>query len=192
MNIKEFILKKRVALGFIFALIYLVLSIPGSPRTMWIGFCIAGLGELIRILSSGFIIKTDELTTTGPYAYVRHPLYLGSFVMGLGCCISVFSIDYIVLSLIILALYILFFFSVYIPLLKKEEIVLTEKYKDAYLAYMKNVPMFLPRLTPYTKGGSNFSIKIFLKNKEYQAIIGLLIIILITIIKYELYFHPLI
>jgi protein-S-isoprenylcysteine O-methyltransferase Ste14 len=192
MNIKEFILKRRVGLGFLFALVYIIFSIPSSSTSMLIGFIIAVLGELIRVISSGFIIKTDELTTTGPYAYVRHPLYLGSFVMGLGCCIAVFSMDYILLSLIILILYLLFFFSVYIPLLKKEEIVLTEKYKDAYLTYMKNVPMFLPRLTPYTKGGSNFSIKIFMKNKEYQAIIGLLIIILITIIKYELYFNPLI
>jgi protein-S-isoprenylcysteine O-methyltransferase Ste14 len=180
-----FLYTKRVFLGFVFGLSYLIFSKPASVTALIIGVSLGIIGETIRLVASGYIIKTDELATYGPYSYVRHPLYLGSFIMGLGMCIALFSFSYMFHALLFTIAFVLFFFSVYIPVLKKEESVLIEKYKEEYLDYKSKVPMLFPSFKPYpSKTSKNFDKQTFVRNKEYQALSGLLIIIIVLTIKY--------
>src|SRR6185503_347620 len=69
----------RVPLGFAFAVIYLWLAHP-TPRSIVAGICVTIVGLLTRAVASGHVKKNEELTTSGPYAYTRNPLYLGSLV----------------------------------------------------------------------------------------------------------------
>ncbi|MCP4482676.1 MAG: isoprenylcysteine carboxylmethyltransferase family protein [bacterium] len=184
----NFLYKKRVFLGFLFGFAYLIFAKPASLGMLISGITLGVVGETIRLIASGYIIKTDELATYGPYAYIRHPLYLGSFIMGLGMCLALFSSFFPLHAFIFTATYLVFFFSVYIPVLKKEEAVLIEKYQDEYLNYKSTVPMLFPlQLKKYaSKTAKKFDKKTFLNNKEYQALSGLLLIIAILIIKYNM------
>src|ERR1700677_4562678 len=76
----------RVPLGFLFAGIYVWRARP-RWASVAIGTSIALVGIAIRALASGQVKKNRELTTTGPYAYVRNPLYLGSIIIGVGFAI---------------------------------------------------------------------------------------------------------
>jgi protein-S-isoprenylcysteine O-methyltransferase Ste14 len=71
----------RVFLGFVFAAIVLWLATPG-PRTFAAGAAIAILGEALRLWAAGHLEKSKEVTQSGPYRYTRHPLYLGSSLIG--------------------------------------------------------------------------------------------------------------
>src|SRR3984885_8930129 len=77
----------RVPLGFLFAVLYFWLAQPS-----WRGLAVAALvvapGLLIRALASGHVRKNEVLATSGPYAYTRNPLYLGSMLMGLGFAVA--------------------------------------------------------------------------------------------------------
>src|SRR5437867_6854547 len=77
----------RVTLGFVFAAIVLALARP-TPRSLVIGLGIAGVGEGIRIWAAGHLNKAREITTSGPYRWVAHPLYVGSSVMGIGLAVA--------------------------------------------------------------------------------------------------------
>jgi len=190
--------KKRVFLGFVFGICFIIFSRPSSLAALIFGLLVAIAGETVRLVASGYIIKNDELSTEGPYSLVRHPLYFGSFVMGLGLCLSIFSVYHIISAIIFMALYIVLFFSVYIPVLKKEEQVLIEKYGQKYLDYKASVPMLFPCLlnckcncscncekekTENIKS-KKFDKKVFMNNKEYRALLGLLAIMLILVAKY--------
>ena len=196
-KIVEVLYKKRVFLGFVFGILFILFSRPSSIFALILGFLIAIVGESLRLVASGYIIKTDELSTEGPYSLVRHPLYFGSFVMGLGLCLSIFSVHHIVSAIFFLIAYLVLFFGVYIPVLKKEEQVLTEKYGQKYLDYMAKVPMLFPDFAndkctchcgcesvEKTESTKKFDKKIFMNNKEYRALIGLIAIMVLLCAKY--------
>ncbi len=71
----------RVPLGFLFGAVFLIFARP-ERVTLIIGGIIAVVGVLIRAWASGHIRKNQNLAVSGPYAYTRNPLYLGSFVLG--------------------------------------------------------------------------------------------------------------
>src|SRR5262249_26317754 len=77
----------RVPLGFAFAALYLWLAHP-TRNSLVCGILVVIPGLIIRVLASGHVRKNEQLTTTGPYAYTRNPLYLGSFVIALGFAIA--------------------------------------------------------------------------------------------------------
>ena len=73
----------RVPVGFVFAVCYFWLARP-TPRPILIGAIIVLCGLFIRALASGYVQKNEELTTGGPYAYTRNPLYFGSLILAVG------------------------------------------------------------------------------------------------------------
>ena len=79
--------RSRVPLGFAFAAAYLWFARPTWP-SLFGGFAIATAGILVRALASGHICKNAALVITGPYAYMRNPLYLGSIVIALGFIVT--------------------------------------------------------------------------------------------------------
>jgi len=155
----------RVPLGFIFAVLYFWLARP-SWRSMLFGGIVVAPGLLIRALASGHVRKNEALATSGPYAYTRNPLYLGSLLMGLGFCVAARS------WLVGLALVVMFF-AIYLPVIRDEEAFLRRTFPE-FEDYARRVPRMLPRLTDSSavKSHAGFSLDLYLKHREYNALLG--------------------
>ena len=129
----------RVPLGFVFAIFYFWLARPSS-RSIGLGLILIVLGLLIRALASGHVRKNEALATTGPYAYTRNPLYLGSLLMGVGFCVAARS-WWIGAALVIM------FFAIYMPVIRSEEAFLRGKFPE-FEEYARTVPRMFPRILP--------------------------------------------
>lgn len=106
-------------------------------------------GEALRLWAAGHLSKNREVTTTGPYAHVKNPLYLGTFLIMIGFCLL--ASQWIILGVGLLA-----FFSYYVPFKKKAESDrLREIFGSAWDEYDRSVPDYVPRLTPYEKRGKH-------------------------------------
>jgi protein-S-isoprenylcysteine O-methyltransferase Ste14 len=106
---------------------------------MMIGAALVVLGLAIRAVASGHVQKNEQLATTGPYAYTRNPLYLGSLILAVGFAISA-------RNWLIGAGLILFFLAIYLPVIHGEEVFLGEHFPQ-FAEYARRVPRLLPRLT---------------------------------------------
>ena len=146
-------------------------------RSIWVIL----LGLIIRSWANCYAIKLEELTTSGPYGYVRHPLYLGSFLIMTG-----FLIMLNVHWLISLFCVLIVIGVVYKMTVEKEEKMLSDKFGQEYLQYQKAVPAFVPRLTPY-KGGKKWgpSLERYLRSQEYKLFIWMIILVIAFHIKEE-------
>ena len=165
---KRILQRIRVPLGFLFAAIFLFFARP-VPVSLAIGGSFAVLGLLIRGWSSGHIRKNQELAVSGPYAFTRNPLYLGSFILGLGFTIAS-GVWW--LGLLFIAL----FLGIYLPVMRVEASTLAELFGEDYQRYAAAVPLLFPRLTPY--GGERnlkFDPGLYLRYREYRAALGLLV-----------------
>jgi protein-S-isoprenylcysteine O-methyltransferase Ste14 len=162
-----------VPLGFAFAVAYFWFAVP-TWASITLGATCSLIGLAVRAIASGHIRKNAELATTGPYAYTRNPLYLGSVLMAVGFVIAARN-WWIALGAAIM------FLVIYIPVIKAEEVYLRGIF-PAYAQYAANVPRLLPRLTAYrdsnavgngSDGGlGSFSRELYLKHREYNAALG--------------------
>jgi len=155
----------RVPLGFLFAAVFLIFAEP-EPLTLAIGGAIAVVGLLVRAWASGHIRKNKTLAVSGPYARTRNPLYLGSFVLGIGFTIAA-GVWW--LALVFVAL----FLGIYLPVMRVEAEELTQIFGEEYQAYAQRVPLFFPRLTVDEKSETSFDFALYLRYREYQAALGL-------------------
>jgi len=166
----------RVPIGFVTAILFAVFSRP-NWRALAAGIPVALAGALIRAWASGHLRKNAELATGGPYAHTRNPLYFGSFVMAVGCAIAGGSV-------LIGAWLVLFFLAVYWPVMQAEAAHMRTLFGDAYARWSANVPLFFPRLTPYRDGQArSFDLNQYLRHREYRALIGLGIVLLVLTLK---------
>jgi protein-S-isoprenylcysteine O-methyltransferase Ste14 len=178
--------RSRVPLGFLFAAAYLWWARP-TWLSLAIGIGFVALGVIIRAMASGHIRKNAELATTGPYAYTRNPLYLGSIVIALGFIVAARN------WWIGLAALVMFAF-VYLPVIKAEEAYLGSAFPD-YANYASHVPRLLPRLTPYRSGTAietstgHFSSDLYWRHREYNAALGSVLMIGALILKMLLLSH---
>ncbi len=165
----------RVPLGFAFALFYFWLAHP-SWRFLAIGAIFILPGLLVRALASGYVRKNEALATSGPYAYTRNPLYLGSLLIGIGFAIAA-------RNWWIGGVLVLLFFAIYLPVIRSEETFLREKFSE-FDEYAKRVPRMLPRITPASsETGGGFSMELYLKHREWNALLGSAAIIVALVIK---------
>src|SRR5262249_31531697 len=162
----------RVRLGYPLALAVLAFARP-NPRTIGWGAVLGVMGLLVRALAAGYLRKQEVLATSGPYAYTRNPLYLGSAILTLGVAVAAWSW----LSAAVLCGYFALFYSI---VMRREEHELRLQHGPAFDAYARAVPLFLPRPTPVNFGvtdGSSFSFAQYRKNREYRAAIGFLLLL---------------
>ena len=168
----------RVPLGFLFAAVYLWFA---RPAWAWIvaGAIFVAAGLAVRAAASGHIRKNRELTTTGPYAYTRNPLYLGSILIALGFAMAARS-PWIILAAIGM------FVVIYLPVIRAEEKYLRSVFAG-YDEYASRVPRFFPRLTPYQAwdGGNSggYSRELYIKHREYNAALGSLLMMAALMLK---------
>jgi protein-S-isoprenylcysteine O-methyltransferase Ste14 len=153
----------RVPLGFVFAAVYLWLARP-TPASLIGGAAIAAIGVAMRAAASGYITKNAALTTTGPYAHTRNPLYLGSIVIAAGFAVAARS-WWVVLGMVVL------FAAIYLPVIRAEEVFLRSQFPE-YADYARRVPRLLPRLRRAQAGGGTFSRERYLQHREYNALLG--------------------
>lgn len=155
----------RVPLGFLFAGAFLLLA-----RPTW-GLILASValvipGLWLRGYAAGYVKKNAELTRTGPYAYTRNPLYLGSMMIAFGFALA--SGNWIIFVVLAAG-----FLAIYLPTIRSEE-----QYLRAHFAgfddYARQVPRLLPRLTPARNdlAPGRFSRERYLHHREYNALIG--------------------
>src|ERR1700722_9469554 len=173
----------RVPLGFVFALLYLWLANP-SLRCLLSSLLLIIPGLLVRALASEHMRKNEALATSGPYAYTRNPLYLGSLLIGIGFAVAARSWWVGVLLVVM-------FFAIYLPVIRDEENFLRQKFPE-FDEYARHVPRMLPRFTPHstaTTEASGFSLDLYLQHREYNALAGALAVLATLIVKLFL-FHP--
>jgi protein-S-isoprenylcysteine O-methyltransferase Ste14 len=164
----------RVPLGFIFAVLYIWLARP-TRTSLITGALVLLPGLVLRGLASGHVQKDKQLTTSGPYAYTRNPLYLGSLMLAAGFAIAA-------RSWWIVAAMLLMFAVIYVPVIAGEERYLRQTFPE-YGAYTRHVPRMLPRLTPYGGQQTAYSSARYWKHREYEASIGCAIMLAILVVK---------
>ena len=165
--------RMRVALGFVFGVLVLVLAQP-SAASLAIGMSVAACGELIRIWAAGHLRKSREVTVSGPYRWVAHPLYVGSSVMGAGLAIASVSLPVAVLIAAYLA-------ATLTAAIKSEDAFLRRTFGDQYELYRSGV-----EAKRRERGGASnraFSLQQAMANREYRAVAGLTAAILLLIWK---------
>jgi protein-S-isoprenylcysteine O-methyltransferase Ste14 len=155
----------RVPLGFVFAMLYFWLARP-TWRFIALGAVLIVPGLLIRALASGHVRKNEMLAMSGPYAYTRNPLYLGSLLMGVGFAVAARS-WWVGVVLVVM------FFAIYLPVIRDEESFLRKKFPE-FEEYARRVPRMFPRIMPFRsdEGGGAFSLDLYLRHREYNALIG--------------------
>jgi Putative protein-S-isoprenylcysteine methyltransferase len=175
MSIGKKFQKIRVTAGYIFTIVFLVFCRP-TMNLLIAGLAVAIVGVLIRAWACGHLRKGSELDVSGPYGYTRNPLYLGSLLITVG-----FGIASGVWWLALIA--IIFFVSIYWPVINVETVELEKFIGDEYREYAANVPVFLPRASRWKKSAKGFDFQLYLKNGEYNAAIGVLAAAIFLVIK---------
>lgn len=163
----------RVALGFVFGVLVLVLAQP-TASSLLIGMSIAACGEAIRIWAAGHLRKSSEVTVSGPYRWVAHPLYVGSSVMGAGLAIAS-------ASAIVAALIGLYLVATLTAAIKSEEAFLRRTFGDRSDLYRSGVAA--KRRERSAASRRAFSLQQAMANREYRAVAGLGVAILLLIWK---------
>ena len=181
MTAPAFFARWRVRLGYPVALVVLFLARP-TPGSILAGALIGTIGLWIRARAAGHLRKQQVLTVTGPYAYTRNPLYLGSLILIIAAAAAAYSW----LAALILFCYFALFYSF---VMRREERELYQHHGDAFQNYARNVPLFFPRFTPAkfsTENPGAFSLARYKKNREYRAAIGFLLLLLVFVVIWYL------
>jgi protein-S-isoprenylcysteine O-methyltransferase Ste14 len=150
-RISEILVRLRVPLGWALGLVALLLARPN-----------------IASLAAGLHLnKWKGLTRSGPYAWTRNPLYVGSFLIGVGFSVATARWE---IGLLLVA----FFVGVYLPVMKAEAARLAEQYPAAYPGYAHQVPLVIPwpRRGESAAQEGSFSWKKVVENREHVTVAG--------------------
>ena len=177
----RFAQKARVPAGTALGIIFLLFMHP-SIRSLMIGGFFTLAGALLRIWAAGHIEKRVRLAWSGPYAYTRNPLYVGSFLMAFGVILA--GQGYWLLPF-----FALFFVGVYLPVMRAEEQDLEQAYGADFLEYARSTPLFFPKITRPAEKLKNtgspvrFSWARVRKNREHRNLASLLAVEGILILR---------
>ncbi len=167
----------RVPLGFVFAVLYFWLARP-TWRSVALGTIVLVPGLLVRALASGHVQKNEALATSGPYAYTRNPLYLGSLLIGVGFAVAARSWW---VGVVLVAM----FFAIYLPVIRGEEAYLRQRFPE-FEEYAQRVPRMFPRFAA-RPGEASFSMELYLKHREYNALLGAVAMVAALAVKMLLF-----
>lgn len=171
--------KLRFAILYPFG-IFVLLFANCDDKSISVGIWFIITGLLIRTWANGYAIKTEKLTTSGPYAFVRHPLYLGTAFLTIGFIIMLKIYYFGILFAIVMA-------TVYYRTIKNEEMVLENRFKESYGNYRKRVPAIFPAIFSYAEGEKwPFSFRRLIKSQEYKLVIWITVLVIIFRIKQEI------
>ena len=164
---ERFARRARVPLGFAFAAVFLWRARP-SLLSLLLSLLLVIPGLLLRGYASGYVKKNTELTQTGPYAYTRNPLYLGSMLAAVGFTAASRRWELVLLLAVLFAI-------IYFPVILSEEKFLRAHFA-AFSSYAARVPRLLPRLTPAAaltpQSAGTFSPALYGQHREYNSLMG--------------------
>jgi protein-S-isoprenylcysteine O-methyltransferase Ste14 len=165
-------LNSRTGAGMVVAGLGLATAVPPSPGAFAIAAVLALAGALVRFWSAGIISKNQELATSGPYAYVRNPLYFGSLLIAVAFCILNGNPWFVVPAAVGGVV-------LYIRTVRAEEAVLSERFGEAFARYREQVPAILPwkgrcRVEGGEGGETAYALEQSLHNREYNGALGTL------------------
>ncbi len=164
----------RVPLSFFFAVVYLWQARP-TWRSVAIGAVLAFCGLALRALASGHVRKAAELTTTGPYAYTRNPLYVGSLMVTAGFAVAAWKL-WLGVAMVVT------FFVIYIPTVRFEEEFMRRNF-PGFEEYAGEVPRWWPRLRARRGAAGSFSGALYREHREYNALLGAAVVLAALIAK---------
>jgi len=127
------------------------------------------LGVALRVWARGHLDRHHYVTQTGPYRFVRHPLYIGSFAMGLGFA-AMTGLWFVP------PLFVLLYVGSYVPKGLREEAFLRQRYGDEYAGYAARVGALWPHLqsAPLPAGVRRFEWQRVLGHREWKTWLGVL------------------
>jgi protein-S-isoprenylcysteine O-methyltransferase Ste14 len=168
----------RVPVGFVAAALYIWLARP-TWSSMLYGSAIILPALALRTAASGHVKKNQEVTTSGPYAYTRNPLYLGSIILVIGFGVASRNV-WLAVALVLI------FVALYLPVIRDEEDFLRSRFPE-FSDYAQRVPRIIPR---FSAGDSRneFSSELYRKHREYNAALGSVGMMILLILK--LHFVP--
>jgi hypothetical protein len=161
----------RVPLGFLSAMLVLWLAQPTPALLLW-GTLVAALGESLRIWAAGHLHKSREVTMSGPYRWIPHPLYAGSSIMGAGLALA--SGSAIVAGVV--AVYLI---ATITAAIRTEEAFLRQAFGPQYDRYRRKDAPGAHR----DASARRFSLQQAIANREYRAVGGLILAVLLLILK---------
>lgn len=164
-------------LGFLCGALFILFARP-TFRSLIAGAAVSILGLVLRAWAAGHIRKNAELATSGPYAHTRNPLYLGSFLLGLGFTIGSGRWQLGILFAVL-------FLGIYLPVMRVESATLAQLFGEKFKSYADAVPLFVPRFAPYRGDNrtTGFDKALYLRYREYRAALGLVIAWGLMIVK---------
>lgn len=167
----DIVQRLRVPSGVFLILAFVFLSRP-RPDLLLVGIPVCAAGLAWRSWAAGHLRKNSALTTSGPYAWHRNPLYAGTLVSSLGCAIAGGGG-------LLLAFVAAVFLLVYLPVMQLEEQHLASLFPD-FSRYAARVPQLLPK-HPAEPAAAGFSWQLWRLNKEWKGIaaFGLLYLFLL-------------
>ncbi len=181
-----FLVRRRTVFTWLIPLLLLALSLvfhrnDGGWAAYGIGISLVVLGEVVRFWSAGYIAKDAEITTGGPYAHVRNPLYFGSLLLAVGYgLVSGLGVWGVLFTV---ALFLVF----HLAAIGYEEKFLTHKFGQPYLDYVQRVPRLLPSPWPRTTGAGGFTWVQSLKNREQTSALFALIFVLLLSLRFVIH-----
>jgi protein-S-isoprenylcysteine O-methyltransferase Ste14 len=161
----DLVARLRVTCGFILVAAFAWFARPDA-RSLAVGLPVSALGLLLRGWATGHVEKNIRLAESGPYAYVRNPLYLGTLLAAAGFAIASRQWPLAVLFGFVFVL-------IYLPAIELEEQHLRKLFPQ-FADYAERVPALWPTLNP-AKKPSRFRWALYVHNREYQALIGFLV-----------------
>ena len=165
------------------AIVILVIFSNPNIFSLIAGGVLVLIGEMVRIWAGGHLIRNNEVTTSGPYSYLRDPLYLGRFFLLIGFCLMAwgwYSLAVLVLGLIV-------FFLNYMPRKHKKEMARLEGFfGEEYVQYAKYARSLIPKFKPYPQARKRpWSFDLFWnENREQYFCLGAIIVSLLIILRY--------
>jgi len=189
-----FSLPRKARFFWVYPLVVLMfLTANVSEWSFRIGLVLVLLGEALRVWADGYVghvkvnstgpehkdPKIGQLITSGPYAYVRHPLYVGTLLIGIGFCVIAASLPLAVGALV-------FFIVVYRKKAKSEEELILEEYGQVYADYCRVVPRWRPALPPYGKRQGQWSWKGIQASQELKTVVWVIVAVLAMYLYEEL------
>ena len=167
----DLLARRRVALGFGCGAATLALAQP-TARSIVAGMSIAVAGEALRVWAAGHLNKAREVTSSGPYRWLAHPLYAGSSIMGAGLAIACAN----TVAAVLIAIYLVVTFTAAI---RHEEAFLRRAFGDRYDLYRSDrVANGVP-----AGGARRFALSRAIANREHRAMAGLLVALLLLVLK---------
>lgn len=169
--------RRRVALGFACGAVALWLAQP-TWMTWAIGCGVAAVGEAVRIWAAGHLEKDREVTSSGPYRFVAHPLYVGSSLIGIGFAIAAASVA-------VAAIVGLYLVTTFTAAVRREEAFLRVKFGDRYAAYHTGGRgnFFVHSADRSSLASKEFSFARARQNREYRAVAGFCLVAILLALE---------